>query len=317
MMKVETKPLSRDECKALARLTLAARKGTPLETGRSFEETVASIEKLSANKDFQILIAQDEQGAIVGWTYDYIAFPLMTFISGFFPLVDPTREPAEIALAIIEAEKRKIGEYGDTRLEIELVFPTKTHRDFSEPFVGWYQKCGFKFAAEEAHMKTDLKTTELPELDLPRNCTLRRFSEFSFEQLEVPGFQVFENSSDDLFLSSSRDEQRVTLEHFFDKSKPLIEEASLVLEEAGKITGFVITKKEGEEVEIGPIGVIPEARGKGLGSYLLVTALRKIKESGISTVSLDMSIANHPARRLYQRYGFKEVHHKQFYYWSP
>lgn len=317
MIKVESRKLSQEDFKTLAEITLSARKGTPLETGRSFEETVESIEKLSANKDFQILVARDEKDTIVGWTYDYIAFPLMTFISGFFPLIDPTREPEEIALTLIKAEKRKIGEYGDTRLEIELVFPTKAHRELSETLVGWYQKCGFKFAAEEAHMKTDLKTTELPELDLPKNCTLRRFSEFTFEQLEGPGFQVFENSSDDLFLSSSHDEQRVTLEHFFDKSKPLIEEASLVLEEADKIVGFVITKKEGEEVEIGPIGVVPEARGKGLGSYLLVTALRKIKESGINAVSLDMSIANHPARRLYQPYGFKEVYHKQFYFWSP
>jgi ribosomal protein S18 acetylase RimI-like enzyme len=316
MITVESRHLSQTECQRLAELTLSARKGTPIETGKTLKETTASIEQLSANTDFQILIAQDDRGAIVGWTYDYVGFPLMTFISGFFPLIDPTHDSEAIALALIEAEKRKIGEFGHNRLEIELELPTKDHREHSERLVTWYRKCGFQFAAEEVHMTSDLNAITLPPLDPPKDCTLRRFSEYSFEQLEVPGFRVFENSRDDLFLSMSPAEQKVTLEHFFDHSNPLIDEASLILEQHDKIIGFVITKKK-EEADIGPIGVVPEARGQGLGTYLLVTALRAIKECGMNVAGLDMSINNEPARKLYQRYGFKDAYYKQFYYWSP
>jgi ribosomal protein S18 acetylase RimI-like enzyme len=314
---VESHALDREDCRALSEIALAARKGTPLETGKSLKETAASIEKLSTNKDFHILIAKDEQDTIVGWTYDYVAFPLMTFISGFFPLVDPTHDPEEIALALIDAEKRKISGYGHTRLELELVLQTKAHRELSKEVIEWYHKSGFQFAAEEAHMTTNLETVKLPDMDPPGNHTLTPFTEFSYDQLEGPGFQVFKTSQDDLFLSMSVAEQQVTLKHFFDQSSPLIEEACLVLQEDSTITGFVITKKAGEGANIGPIGLVPEARGQGLGNYLLVTTLRRIKDTGINTVSLDMSISNHPAQRLYQRYGFQDAYHKQFYYWSP
>jgi ribosomal protein S18 acetylase RimI-like enzyme len=30
-----------------------------------------------------------------------------------------------------------------------------------------------------------------------------------------------------------------------------------------------------------------------------------------------MSIGNHPARKLYRRYGFKDAYYKRFYFWSP
>ncbi len=317
MIKVEPRKPSPEDCEALAELTLSARKGTPLETGRSLDEIAASIEKLSANKEYQILVALDEEGSLVGWIYYYVGFPLMTFISGFLPVVVQTRKTEKIALALIEASKNKIKEHGHNRLEIELELPTKAHRALAERIIGWYRKCGFQFAAEEVHMRSDLGKIRLPELDFPKDCTLKRFSEFSYEQLEGPGFQTFEKSRDDLFQSMNQAEQRVTLQHFFSKTKPFVEDSSIILEKAGKVVGFVITRMSGEEAKIGPIGVIPEARGQRLGSYLLATALKTLRDKGVKTAVLDTSVTNHPAMRLYQHYGFKEIHNKQFYYWSP
>ncbi|MHA2353301.1 MAG: GNAT family N-acetyltransferase, partial [Candidatus Thorarchaeota archaeon] len=60
-----------------------------------------------------------------------------------------------------------------------------------------------------------------------------------------------------------------------------------------------------------------EARGQGLASYLLVRVLESLKNSGSTTASLDTTITNHPAQRLYRKYGFEDVYYKQFYYWSP
>ncbi|MGY5874384.1 MAG: GNAT family N-acetyltransferase [Candidatus Thorarchaeota archaeon] len=317
MIHVEFKKLTSDDCQTIAMITISARKGTPLESDRSIQERAESIEKLAANDAFRILVAIDETDTIVGWTYDYVAFPLMTFISGFFPVVEQTPDSERIALALIEAEKTKIGATGHTRLELELVFPTEAHRDMSKEFVDWYRKCGFQFAAEEANKQSDLSTIELPELDQPEGYILRKFSEVAYDQLEGPGFETFEDSNDDLFRSMSHAEQRVTLKHFFDHSEPYIDDASLVLEKDGKIVGFIVTRNKDGEVSIGPIGLIPEARGQGLADFILVYALKKFREDGITNPVLDMSITNTPARRLYERYGFMDVSYKQFYYWSP
>ncbi len=317
MIRVESKSLSSEDCQTLARITITAEKGTPLESTRSVQERAKNIQNLAANDSFEILVAMDDTDAIVGWTYYYTAFPLMTFISGFYPIVDKTRESDKIALALIEASKKKIVEAGQTRLEIELIFPTESHRTLSKEVVDWYRMCGFEFAAEEAHMTSDLSKVELPDLDSSERCVLRKFSDVSYEQLESAGFLTMENSNDDLFLSMSHDEQKVTLEHFFDKSEAFIEDASLILEKEDKVVGFIVTRLKDGEVQIGPVGLIPEVRGQGLANYLLVCVLNHLRDNAMTNPSLDMSITNLPARRLYERYGFKDVNYKQFYYWSP
>ncbi|MBY8998211.1 MAG: GNAT family N-acetyltransferase [Candidatus Thorarchaeota archaeon] len=317
MIKVESKKLSSEECKVLANITKSARKGTPLESERTVEDVARGIEDLSTNDAFQILIASDENGNIVGWTYYYVAFPLMDFINGFFPLVDENNEPEKIALSLIEAAKRDTVERGQSRLEIELEFPTDAHRAHSEEYVEWYRKCGFKFAAEEVHMKSDLNAIELSEIDPPQGYTLRNFSEVSYDMLEGPGFQTLKNSKEGLFLSMSHTEQKVTLEYFFDKSKSYVEDASLILAREGEIIGFVITRLKDDEPEIGPVGLVPEARGQGLASYLLVRVLESLKDTGSTTAYLDTTITNTPARKLYKKYGFDDVYYKQFYFWSP
>ncbi|NHI83058.1 MAG: GNAT family N-acetyltransferase, partial [Candidatus Thorarchaeota archaeon] len=96
----------------------------------------------------------------------------------------------------------------------------------------------------------------------------------------------------------------------------LIEKASPILEKKGQVVGFAITRLTNNKAEIGPVGLVPEERGKGLANYLFVNALEGVKDAGINTACLDVSIANHPARKLYEKYGFKKAFSKQFYYWT-
>jgi ribosomal protein S18 acetylase RimI-like enzyme len=317
MFQIESRMLSSEDCTILAKITKSARANTPLDSDKTIEEISKNIEELSKDNKYQILLALDEAGSLVGWTYYYIGFPLMAFISGFLPLLDEVSKSDEIALSLIEAAKKDIVQHGFSRLEIELVLPTDAHRAHSEKFIEWYRKCGFQFAAEEVHMKSDLSAIKLPELELPKGYILRNLSEVSYDMLEGPGFETLKNSKEGLFLSMSHAEQKVTLEYFFDKSKPYLEDASLILEREGEIIGFVITRLNNDEPEIGPVGLVPEARGQGLASYLLVCVLKSLKEMGSTSAHLDTTITNLPAQRLYRKFGFEEVNFKQFYYWSP
>lgn len=319
MVRVESKKLTPEDCMLLARITKSARKDTPLESEKSVEVLAKNIEKLSMNDEFQILTAYDEKRNIVGWTYFYLAFPLMAFISGFYPTVIESRDADEIASSLIEASKSHIVNLGQhSRLEIEMVYPTAVHRSHYEKLVKLYQDCDFQFAAEEIHMKSNLSGFKLPEIDALAGYVVRNFSEVTYDVLEGPGFDTLKNSREGLFLSMSHAEQEVTLKYFFDKSKPYIDDASLILEEEGEVIGFVITRlNDDNEPEIGPVGLVPEARGKGLASYLLVRVLRSLKENGFSCVYLDTTTTNYPAQRLYRKFGFEDVYYKQFYYWSP
>jgi GNAT superfamily N-acetyltransferase len=54
------------------------------------------------------------------------------------------------------------------------------------------------------------------------------------------------------------------------------------------------------------IGVVAEARGRGIGSALLDALLTLAREQGYRTVSLSVDRQN-PARRLYERKGFGDA----------
>ena len=55
------------------------------------------------------------------------------------------------------------------------------------------------------------------------------------------------------------------------------------------------------------IAVVPNARGKGVGSALLDALLGQARADGYPTISLSVDRANAGAIELYERYGFERV----------
>jgi len=55
------------------------------------------------------------------------------------------------------------------------------------------------------------------------------------------------------------------------------------------------------------VGIVPEHRGRGLGTVLLYRSLRGFQEAGIDKVSLEVTAQNSGAIRLYRRLGFRRV----------
>lgn len=54
------------------------------------------------------------------------------------------------------------------------------------------------------------------------------------------------------------------------------------------------------------LGVPPQFRRRGLGTCLMLEALRRLRENGFKRVELDMDSLNHKALPLYQQLGFRE-----------
>lgn len=58
---------------------------------------------------------------------------------------------------------------------------------------------------------------------------------------------------------------------------------------------------------INAVATYPEARGLGIGSALLRSAERMALGKGVKAMSLIVSDANHDAKKLYERLGYKET----------
>jgi mycothiol synthase len=65
---------------------------------------------------------------------------------------------------------------------------------------------------------------------------------------------------------------------------------------AGETTGW-----------IAQLGVVPSARGRGIGAYLIGEAVRRMRSGGESSVTLNVNIDNLPAAALYRRLGFTRI----------
>lgn len=80
---------------------------------------------------------------------------------------------------------------------------------------------------------------------------------------------------------------------------------------AGTIIGVVLTEPANDVLQITYLGVIPTARGQGVGDRLLRRLLADAANDGFAAVELCVDVRNEPALRLYRRQGFTEVDRRE------
>lgn len=69
--------------------------------------------------------------------------------------------------------------------------------------------------------------------------------------------------------------------------------------------------------ELRRIGVVPHARGQGLGGDLIACVIDHARSADCARVQLEVASDNHPAIALYQRMGFRRVGLRPRYYRDP
>ena len=75
-------------------------------------------------------------------------------------------------------------------------------------------------------------------------------------------------------------------------------------------------RNENEHGNIGFVsmtGVHPDYRGNGLGTAVVVTGMEYLRDQGVDAVELEVDSENVPARELYLKLGYRQVHHSVWY----
>ena len=83
------------------------------------------------------------------------------------------------------------------------------------------------------------------------------------------------------------------------------------------IRGFLIARHVGSEWELENIVVAPEMQGKGMGTQLLNELIACAQQANSHAVFLEVRDSNTPARRLYEKLGFKKTGRRKSYYSNP
>jgi GNAT superfamily N-acetyltransferase len=82
-----------------------------------------------------------------------------------------------------------------------------------------------------------------------------------------------------------------------------------ILELDESIAGWLYLQHLSLSTHVNDIGVAPAHRRQGCGTRLLQWAEARAREKGKIVLTLAVSVANHPAVRLYERNAFRPVHH--------
>ena len=78
--------------------------------------------------------------------------------------------------------------------------------------------------------------------------------------------------------------------------------------------GFIVWRAVADEAEIISIGVAPDARRNGVAGALILIMEQELKKQSVHNVFLEVSEVNIPAKKLYEKYGFKPTGTRPKYY---
>ena len=94
-------------------------------------------------------------------------------------------------------------------------------------------------------------------------------------------------------------------------------ESALVVEEEGRVCGFIIFSCVLDQACIHNIAVQPALQGRGLGRALVVAALNEMKRAGAACCLLEVRASNQAARGLYAALRFQLDGVRKNYYPAP
>ena len=90
-----------------------------------------------------------------------------------------------------------------------------------------------------------------------------------------------------------------------------------VAESADRLCGFVCAKAVAGEWEIENVVVAAEFLRQGIADRLMQALIAQAESLAASRILLEVRESNLPARRLYEKHGFREVGRRRKYYNNP
>jgi ribosomal-protein-alanine N-acetyltransferase len=85
----------------------------------------------------------------------------------------------------------------------------------------------------------------------------------------------------------------------------------------GAVIGYCATWLIFDELHINNLAVLPAWRRRGVAGELLQFALARAVAEGARRATLEVRASNLPARRLYERFGFRPAGVRKGYYTNP
>ncbi|MFX0014318.1 MAG: GNAT family N-acetyltransferase [Promethearchaeota archaeon] len=261
------------------------------------------VDNLLANAQYHLLAYVNSE--IYGWLGLIEVNPSLMILYEWHPLVMPGEAKKTIAQELLDKAFQFTRNKGISNVRVFVDVVKQREKQFQDLQILYeavkMEKTHICYCMEHTLSESDIKNVQLPP-----DITITRLGDKSQEELQNCYNRVFENSLDDFINSLNREEQSYW--DFFNLGTET--ESSIGLECNGNIIGFIGARDYGEFMEFGPVGILPEYRGRGLSKILMDRCFSNLINLDKRNTYIEVGVRNEPAINLYSAYGFKEVSKK-------
>ena len=308
-MDLEIKPSKESDFEEIVEFTLEAEKqlSPQMRCGKNRQEVEKYIKEAFACDPFHYIFAR-QNGRLLGIAGCYGFTESMMYFESWHPLVLPGDHYDDVFILLVKESIKHTKSMGRNRLEVFLMNLTDEYRPIYERVGPLYEAGGMKRGHEWTEMVCDLTKSTLEEPDLPDGFSLRPIVEVTNDEIWPTYNATFLNSGDRRYLNQTDAQRRESFDDFFNRKKPLEEEASLLLYFEDQIVGFHKINIYDFGGFVNGVGIHPDFRRRGLGKLMMTASLVRAAKNGMKNLILEVDIDNHRAIGLYEQLGF--VHRK-------
>lgn len=285
-----------------------------LRCGNTIEEVERFIQN-AAEVPYYYLLAREEK-KLVGWAGLYVLSESMVYLDSWHPLVLPGEDFEIVFKRLVKEAISHTISIGRNRLEVFLMELTDDVRSTYERYRPLYEAAGMRRGNEWSQMICELTSSEFTEPDFPEGFFLKRIIDVNNEEIWPCYNETFLSSGDRRYLDQTEKQRRESFDNFFERSKKIEEDASLLLYSSEKIIGFMKINIISIGGFVNGIGIHPEFRKKGLAKKLMTASLARAAKNRMEKVVLEVDIENVRAIALYEKLGFKKVRGSISHVWT-
>jgi ribosomal protein S18 acetylase RimI-like enzyme len=242
----------------------------------------------------------------------------MVYFDSWHPLVLPSDHSEDVFKTLVRESIRLTRAKGRSRLEVFLMELTLESRHIYNRVAPLYDSAGMKRGNEWTQMLCRLSETRLEEPELPDGFSLKPIVDVSNDEIWPCYNATFLSSGDRRYLNQTEEQRRENFDNFFDRSKQIEEDASLLMYAGDEIIGFMKINLDvlDDAGFVNGIGIHPDYRRKGLAKTLMTASLVRAAKNGMENLVLEVDIENDGAIALYESLGFEQRRGSVSHVWT-
>ena len=286
-----------------------------MRSGKTREEVEKVTKGAFAADTFHYIFAR-MHGKVVGLAGCFAFTESMVILEYWHPLVLPGDHYEEVFQLLVKESIKHTQSIGRSRIEVFLMNITDENRSTYHRVGPLYEKGGMKRGNEWSQMVCDLTSYKLKEPEIPEGFSLRPIVDVSNDEIWPCYNTTFLSSGDRRYLNQTESQRKESFDDFFNRSKPIEEDASLLLYHDKQVVGFMKINLYDFGGFVNGIGIHPDFRGRGLARLLMTSSLVRAAQNGMKDLILEVDIENTQAISLYEKIGFEKKRGSISHVWT-